>query len=539
MMPLAALTVVLAVGALQIQSPPQPTTGAIKVVVRDAGSNAPLEGAEVTLEHAGKPAVTATTDLAGTIDFPDLEPGPYAVAVTYRNVPEGNAQTSELPPSQKQTTVKRGATSTLEFTIRRPATLRGQVLTAEGRPVSGAPIAVIPVGRTFRGRPVPRAAASNGGEDVTDAEGTFVVAGLNPGRYFVRASLPPRDNVPLNDVYAPGVISTAAAASLSVDSGDDITVGITAIAVPTVTVEGHVVDDAGRGIEGARIGLRPLDRDQEDAQSASSEITSDRDGRFVLKAVRVGTHAVHAIRQGGKDSVTLVGVTEVEVGQEPVRPPEIKVVPGALIAGQAFFNGAERQDASGALIRIRAEGDDAELRDGLAATTEWHPDGSFAISGVVGRHRLTLQSSGNWFIERAFLEDGTDVADAPFNFEPGRVYRKVRVLLSDETAEIVGRLPKGWDAGPIKVVAFPDDPTLWKDERYQKFATAPEAQTELTIRGVPPGRSYLVAVLVARRDAPLESVNPAEVLNELVPFAARVFVGEPGKFIVNLPDPRR
>jgi Carboxypeptidase regulatory-like domain len=540
-MKLAALTIVLALGAAFRQSLPPPLTGSIRIVVVDAGSGVPIEGADVTVERARGTPISAVTNLTGTVEVSDLATGKYIVKVTYKGPPDAPDSAPQLTPLQsQQTEVKAGATSVLEFTIRRPATLRGQVSTPEGRPVVGAPVSVLAVQRTYRGRPVLSPGSASDAQAITDADGRFVVASLTPGRYFVRVALPAIDRVPLNDVYAPGTVTTTNAMPVTLESGDDVSIGVSAIAVPTVSVEGRVVDQSGQRVESIQIRLRPLDRLRVGA--ADDATTSDRDGHFVIRNVGAGLYALQAVgRGGGTDATTVVGATEVDVAEQPVAPLEIAVAPGAVLAGQMFFNGVQRNDSARVEIRVKAEGNDADLREGLVPTPEWHPDGSFSVSGVVGPHRLTLHSGTNWFIERAVLEDGTDVADGALNFEPGRVYRKVRVLLSDQTADIVGKLPKGWDKIPIEVVAFPEDSSLWSSTSYVKVATATTPQTEVTIKGIPPGRNYLVAIFVlpAGTARPGESLDQPAFLDALAPVAARVFVGEPGKITVDLPNPRR
>ena len=71
---------------------------------------------------------------------------------------------------------------------------------------------------------------------------------------------------------------------------------------------------------------------------------------------------------------------------------------------------------------MQPEGEDAILRNGLASWSGWRADGTFEVAGILGLNRLTHGSSGGWFVERATLEDGTDIANAPFAFEPGKVY---------------------------------------------------------------------------------------------------------------------
>jgi len=553
-MRLAALTIVFGLATTYAQAPASPSaTGSIKVVVRERGSGIPVDGAEVAVNRPGKSGPTAVTDADGTAVFPELAAATYQVKVTYKisepaagadpvrvsnqDQPDAAGQAAQTSFHVKQAVVKRGGITTVEFEIQHPATIRGQVLTSEGRPLIDAPVAALSVLRTFRSTPVLSPGPPDGDQAKTDAEGRFVIVGLTPGRYFLRVTLPPAGNQQLNYVYAPGVTSTAAATALSVDSGDNVVIGVTAVALPTVNVEGQVVDEAGHHVEGAQIRLRSLDQADPSPEVASS----DREGHFVLTGVRIGTYVVQATLTGGNDSATLVGTTELEVGDKDVAPCEVKVVPGARIFGKLLFNGNEQPDPGRTEIRVRAEGDDRDLRDGLTPTPEWHKDGSFAISGVVGRHRLEVQSKSAWFIERAFLEDGTDLVDSAFNFEPGRIYRNVRVMLSDETAEIAGKLPADWTISPVAIVAFPADSALWNDGRYLKISTSSGPQTELTIKGVPPGRNYLVAIFVLpdRFDEPRLFMNPAEFLDALAERAVNVFVDKPGKYSVNLPDPRR
>ena len=189
---------------------------------------------------------------------------------------------------------------------------------------------------------------------------------------------------------------------------------------------------------------------------------------------------------------------------------------------------------------MRPEGEDAHLRKGLAAMTTNRPaDGTFVIDGLLGRHRLTVRSSGNWFTAAASLENGTDIANAPIDVEPGRTYGNVRVWLSDETAEIEGLMPEGWSADSYSmIVVFPEDPSLWQDDRrYIQLGDVAPQTRRFSVKRIPPRRMYLVAVYSFGhpQDPRAGSEDFMEILNELWPRATRIFIGEAGKFEVTLP----
>jgi hypothetical protein len=161
------------------------------------------------------------------------------------------------------------------------------------------------------------------------------------------------------------------------------------------------------------------------------------------------------------------------------------------------------------------------------------------IDGLLGRHRLTVRSSGNWFTVAATLENGTDVAKAPIDFEPGRTYGNVRVWLSDEMAEIEGLMPEGWSPDSHSMImVFPEDMSLWQDNRryIQSGAVAPQTR-RFSVKRIPPGHMYLVAVLsfADDRDPRAGSEDFMEILRELWPRATRIFIGEAGKFEVTMP----
>ncbi len=224
----------------------------------------------------------------------------------------------------------------------------------------------------------------------------------------------------------------------------------------------------------------------------------------------------------------------------PIDSLTIKLLPCARMTGRFLFNGLETPDSERPVVEMRPDGEDAHLRKGLAASTANRlADGTFVIDGLLGRHRLTVRSSGNWFPVSATLENGTDIANGSIDFEPGRTYGNVRVWLSNETAEIEGSMPEGWSADSHSMImVFPEDMSLWQDNRASIQLGVVNSQTRrFSVKRIPPGQMYLVAALslVDTRDPRAGSKDFMEILNELWPRGTRIFIGEAGKFEVTLP----
>jgi protocatechuate 3,4-dioxygenase beta subunit len=555
-LPFVALAVLI--GQVATGTPPQQAdaTASITVVAQEDGSGLPLEGITITLGSPNSPklAYKASTFSNGTVEFTGLEPGRYFVMASSSELLSGGPSPGIGGP-QRPVNLKPGAHEVIVFTFRRPAVIKGQMLTPEGKPIPGATVEVVMTKSEFRGRPV--VAAGTGSS--TDAEGRFRIEKLVPGRYLVRARLAASADAPLNFVYVPGTTTVSQATPIVLEAGDEVAIGLTALAVPAVSVGGRVVDAGGDPVQDAAITLTSLDEETRAASyfgpgglhrpaaiNTPESVPTDRSGRFVVPGVRQGLYALQAVIRGTGlgTPVVAAGVAEVDVRTSKIDSLTIKLLPCARITGRFLFNGLETPDPDRSVVEMRPEGEDAHLRKGLAAvTTNWLADGTFVIDGLLGRHRLTVRSSGNWFTRSAALENGTDILNGPVDLEPGKTYGNVRIWLSDETAEIEGLMPEGWSADSHStILAFPEDMSLWQDTlRYIQSGTVTAQTRRFSVKRIPPGHMYLVAVFpfVDPRDPQARSNDVMETLNELWPRAVRIFIGEAGKFEVTLPPLQR
>jgi len=552
---------VLALGVLIGQLPvraslSQPTTdqsASVTISAEEDGSGVPIGGIPITITFVSRDSRTVaskgTTLPDGTMEVPGLAPGRYFVAASSPELLD--APSPGIGGLQRSVNLKPGAHEVIAFRFRRPAVIRGQVLSPTGRPVPGATVEVVTTKSEFRGRRVVEAGLGSS----TDAEGRFRIEKLVPGRYLVRARLPASVDAPLNFVYAPRTTTSGQATLVMLEAGTDVAIGITARAVPAVAVGGRVVNANGDPVQNAIITLTSLEEPAIPAVYFGPEgphvsagvnplesVRTDGSGRFVVPGVRQGLYALQAVVRGtgSLTPVVAAGVTEVDVQTSTIDSLTVQLLPCARITGRFLFNGLETPDPERSVVEMRPDGEDAHLRQGLAAmTTNRLADATFVVDGLLGRHRLTVHSSGYWFTAAATLENGTDIANGPIDFEPGRIYSNVRVWLSDKTAEIEGLMPEGWSADSHStIMVFPEDMALWQDNRryIQAGEVAPQTR-RFSVKQIPPGHMYLVAVLsfVDPQDPRAGSKDFMEDLKELWPRATRIFIGEAGKFEVTLP----
>jgi hypothetical protein len=552
---------VLALGVLIGQLPvraslSQPTTdqsASVTISAEEDGSGVPIGGIPIIITFVSRDSRTVaskgTTLPDGTMEVSGLAPGRYFVAASSPELLD--APSPGIGGLQRSVNLKPGAHEVIAFRFSRPAVIRGQVLSPTGRPVPGATVEVVTTKSEFRGRRVVEAGLGSS----TDAEGRFRIEKLVPGRYLVRARLPASVDAPLNFVYVPRTTTSSQATLVMLEAGADVAIGITARTVPAVAVGGRVVNADGDPVQNAIITLASLEEPAIPAVYFGPEgphvsagvkplesVRTDGSGRFVVPGVRQGLYALQAVVRGTGllTPVVAAGVTEVDVQTSTIDSLTIKLLPCARITGRFLFNGLETPDPERSVVEMRPDGEDAHLRQGLAATTTNRlADGTFVIDGLLGRHRLTVRSSGYWFTAAATLENGTDIANGPIDFEPGRIYGNVRVWLSDKTAEIEGLMPEGWSADSHStIMVFPEDMSLWQDNRryIQAGEVAPQTR-RFSVKQIPPGHMYLVAVLsfVDPRDPGAGSKDFMEDLKELWPRATRIFIGEAGKFEVTLP----
>ncbi|MEO7272179.1 MAG: carboxypeptidase-like regulatory domain-containing protein [Vicinamibacterales bacterium] len=509
-------------------------------------SQAALEGVKVlvapTTPVRTPVGLRAVTPFEGQVTIAGLAPGTYLVVAT---PPARYASTGAWFPSDngqaRTVVVQRGEHPTVRFTFKRPPLVSGLVQTEDGTAAVAAPVELLESQTTVHDRPVLAVTRTT----AADSSGRFLFEKLKPGQYYVRARPAAPASVPANFIYAPGTTTQRDLTPLTVEPGDEVSVGIILRNLPAVRVRGRIVDANGEPARNVLVTLTALDRTTRllsvPVSGPGSEMAyaaqADESGQFVIASVFQGLYALRAVaRRDDRTPIRAAGVAEVDVGISDVSDIVVMLAAPARLTGQFMFNGAEEPDPARTQIAMAPDGQHGHLLAGPVTSDAWHADGRFEVEGIFGAQRLGLRSSGAWYIERATLEDGTELSTAPYAFAAGRTYSNVRVWVSDRVATLSGALPSWWDPHEsIVIVAFPEDVSQrTPDSRYVRTATVSRDRNRFSILGLPPGQAYLVAAYQTTGSPPWRG---EELYERLTLIATRVSATDPQVYEVVLGPP--
>ncbi len=252
----------------------------IEGVVTDS-QGAPVEGAEVSARPAGEiveivmPLVpgpisrdAASTDAAGRFRIPDLYRGRrYEVVARHPRLGSAKAPDVEAPDARP-----------IRLRLIPPPSLPGRVVDRAGAPVAGASVILRRWLVTVQGLEIPDLSPK---KTATDAQGRFVVTGLEPGEHVLDISAPGYTRHYQHGVEIP---ETGASAPVEVELQ------------PGTFLEGRVLDESGAPMRGAGV---EVDSDLQEQASFLGLTTTDGNGRYRVESLAPGLADVAARGKGG------------------------------------------------------------------------------------------------------------------------------------------------------------------------------------------------------------------------------------------------
>ncbi len=263
----------------------------------------PVKAARVTLTTdggitygtmMGGQYAETSTDADGAYRFEFLRPGKYSVAAGGALMGGAFGNTN---PNGRQVVKGIGvgdgdAKSGIDFRLRRAGNVKGKVVDAGGRPVSGAAIFVFDEG----GNLMERFSMTS-----TGADGRFEYKGLAPGTYSLSART--GDSVSVDQGFVRVEEGETSQAELSLSSGSMLLVTVIDRSGNDVQARVSVVDSHGRELNG---------------MLSFTDIATAMTERFSTKEQRIGpvpadTYTVTAVTDDGRDAkktVTLDGQGE-------------------------------------------------------------------------------------------------------------------------------------------------------------------------------------------------------------------------------------
>ena len=233
--------------------------GQISGVVVELETGAPVPRARVVITPDGRSPLQALTDQSGRYTFDNLQPGSYQLAADKIGYvkPEGR------PGGVARLGVGQSITAP-PILLQKTGVITGRVLDPSGEPMQD--VRVRAVRREVSNRAAPDGPNSSRVAELlrqdgrTNDLGEFRLFGLTPGDYVVVASPQPfgmstatMSTALARETFYPGAPDAVSAQTLSVSSGQTVVIEFPLLAVPTFTVSGVVIDEAGAPVAGATV----------------------------------------------------------------------------------------------------------------------------------------------------------------------------------------------------------------------------------------------------------------------------------------------
>lgn len=304
---------------------------AIEGTVTDA-SGAPKAGAMVMIQRVPMLMRMATTDASGRYRIGGVGAGPYLFYVMEGDL-AGMAGGAGLNMKSEPVTLEEGKTVRKDHRLGEGIRVTGRV-TRGGEPVGSVMVMMLPASG---GGPMGMMAGGGGfAMGSTKEDGTFLITGVNPGRYTI--------SVQTNFGGGPGGGDPLEVPKGSTEIRHDIR-------LPENAIRGVVLDESGEPVSGAVVravqegkAITHVSDIGGAIEAMGGQAFTGEDGRFEIGEMKPGTYRVEVQAQGFPTK-GVEGVAAVENG------PEVRVVlskgeevrvrvldaDGAPVSGAALF----------------------------------------------------------------------------------------------------------------------------------------------------------------------------------------------------------
>lgn len=387
-----------------------------------AGDGTPIPNVTVTLSHAVTEIdrLQAISDAEGLAEFASVGKGIYSVGIddkTYA-LAEGPEEV-EIDPARKQ--------PPLTLRLIHGGRIRGRI--ADGN--TGAGIRNVVVWANHESQRVFFSSAS-------DAEGTYLVSGLPPGKYQValgeRIPTYPQDPKPPLEH------------SVVVEEGGELG-GVDFILTPGATLAGVVLDTEGRPVPDATVRAR-----NEEGPQVLAEFYTGADGRFSFgdyadgEAVNLSAETLE--QKSGFQGPFLAGAP----GSDSIEIV-LALACSGVIAGRVI-------DPDGAPVacQIQAHGEDPKLGFPMLmphAKTDF--EGNFVMGGVcAGTYLLRVIPPGKSpsDLETVHIAPGESLTGLELVYDPGDLFDVSGVVVDESDAPVQGARVKAsvMNASPLGLI---------------------------------------------------------------------------------------
>jgi protocatechuate 3,4-dioxygenase beta subunit len=407
----------------------------------------------------------ATTDDEGNYQLTGLSAGRIYVTPVAKAYVISSRELTRGQPGRMLNLLPGEEITKIDFVLIPGGVITGRITDADGSPLIGEPISLLPVNPqdTF-------ILTSFGGQrNHTDDRGIYRLYGLAPGKYKISVGQPTSQGVTMMQrgsqyiqTFYPGVNDESQATAIEVKEGAEVKdVDIQARkGAQGFKATGRVVDSTtGQPISSAYVGYSIV----EDLKSGHSEMhfassPSDANGRFTLEGLAPGQYTAFTVGLG-PENASYSEPTSFEIIDGDVSGVEVKVSKGATISGIAVVENNADPAVAAILPTINLHAY-AERKPGSAPSfghAKINADGSFKFSGLApGKIVLVVpdypQPPKGLSLLRVEVS-GVDQRDG-IEVGAGQEIRDVRLVFSHGGGSL---------RGTVKIVAgtLPEDTLFW------------------------------------------------------------------------------
>jgi len=444
-----------------------------------------------------------TTDSSGGFAFSGVAPGQYNLYAEHVDF-LGSAYESKGPTGTINT-VPVAAGQTVNGIVVRltpAAAVSGRVMDEDGDPLPRANVSAYQ-SQWGNGRNELAVRGSVGTDDL----GQYRIFGLQPGKYFLAATLPNYSHslagtgdgtsgastteqtyVP---TYYPGTTDPGSAQAIELRPGDDIgSIEFSVLPVKAVQLRGRLVNGvAGIPIQGGCVNLQPQGGSNDWGGLARYACTEDAQGDFIIHGIVPGSYSL--VANFNQQSHPMSARLAVQVDEGGADGVIVDLLPSVEVAGHVRFEGESPVKPENLWLTLVP----VDLPEIGGAGSQPSSDGSFKIPDVAqGVYRVRLNGWGDLYLKSATL-GGRENADESFTVNRDTPSSTLEVVLSARAGHIEGTVVDD-QKKPVAnafVVFVPDPNRRNREDLFRENGTNQEGQ--FVLAGIPPGEYTLLAWL--------------------------------------------
>jgi len=471
--------------------------------VIDAVSEQPLRGAEVRLRGtpgASAPvsqARSANTDASGRFVFDGLPAGRYLLLASHDGYVDNNRDSPGL--RGKLLTVAPGQhVNDIVLRLLPDGAIAGHITNEGGKPLRGVSVQAMK-----SSYPRGRRELHDVAHAATNEAGEYRIAGLAPGKYYIRAKVPgslkakPDSDKVYVPLYYPAAGDQARSVALVLRAGEELAgIDMNFVPVHTVHIRGRVVN-ARTSLPSKEAEVTLLS-DQGETVFSSQNLAAGTQAAFEFQGVPPGSYVVVAQQPSSpQERKTMWGRTAIEVGDTNLDHVEVVVSPGVDVSGRVRVESKTAPDLSKEAISNLVGILELQEATSLASltpdidTASVKPDGTFIFQEVPeGSYRIDFHPVPAGFYFKS--SGAADVLETGITVGRGHSPPALELVLSPGAGRIDGTVGSGEDSYPGATVVLVPDGKQRAQPNYYRQAVADQLG-RFAMRNVIPGDYTLFA----------------------------------------------